>query len=191
WEADGEGKRRWATQLVAATLIRRGEYAAARAQLESLLDTNLFLGRELEQRCELVAAEGAWDEAPAVLAAARRHAAHGRLVALALHADRLDGRLQLASGEPRGALPPLERALAGFGALGAEWEGAVTGLALGETLAALGRDGEAEASLTVSSAVFERLRVPRELAAARTLLGALGTAREPQPSRRSRDEHAD
>ena len=109
-----------------------------------------------------------------MLEAARGHAVRGRLVALALHADRLDGRMLLARGEPEPALAPLERALAGFDELGAAWESAVTRLAHGEALAALGRDGDAAATLERASAVFERLRVPRELAAARALLAALG-----------------
>jgi class 3 adenylate cyclase len=173
WSSAGEHPRNWALPLAAAALVRRGEFDAARRNLDRLTGNDLFLDRELESRCALIAEEGSWHEADAVIAAARRHAAQGRLRALPLHADRLEGRALLAVGDAEGALEPLARAAAGFGELGAAWEVAQTRLAYGEALALLGRRDEAEDALTRAAEVFERLRVPRELARARAQLAAL------------------
>jgi len=154
WSRDGEARRNWATPLVAAALVRRGDFASAREYLERLRDTEaLFLDRELEARCLLIAEEGAWDDADAVIDRARRHAADGRLEALPLHADRLEGRALLAARDPQAALIPFERAVAGFEGLGAAWELALTELSYGEALAALGRDDDALARLEAAAGV--------------------------------------
>ncbi len=172
WRRDGEARRNWATPLVAAALVRRGEFALAREYLERLRDTEgLFLDRELEARCLLIAEEGAWDEADAVIDRARRHAAAGRLEALPLHADRLEGRALLVAGDAQAALVPFARAVAGFEALEATWEVALTELSYGEALVALGRGADAHGILVSAGEAFERLRVPRELARTRALLG--------------------
>ena len=64
-----------------------------------------------------------------------------------------------------------------FRALDATWEVALSELALGETLAVLGRDEDAADAVASSALVFERLRVPRELEQARALLGSLPAPR--------------
>jgi class 3 adenylate cyclase/tetratricopeptide (TPR) repeat protein len=176
WSAAGEHPRNWALPLAAAALVRRGEFAAARRKLDRLSGNDLFLDRELETRCALIAEQGSWHEADGVIAASRRHAALGRLRALPLHADRLEGRALLAAGDAEGALEPLARAVAGFDALAAAWEVAQTRLAYGEALAARGRRDEAERALRSAAEVFERLRVPRELARARAQLALLRPA---------------
>jgi hypothetical protein len=151
-------------------LARRGDFPAARRLLDELLDGGVYRGRELEARCALVAEQGAWDEADAVLARARGHAEAARLRALPLHADRLEGRARVAGGDAAGAVACLERAASGFAGLAAAWEVAVTELALGEALAALDRDDDAARVIGRAAGVFERLRVPRELEQARALL---------------------
>ena len=173
WSAGGDGPRNWAIPLAAAALVRRGEFAEARRYLGRLAGTDLFLDRDLETRCAMVAEEGSWHEADAVIEVARRHARVGSLLALPLHADRLQGRALLAAGEPERALEALERATAGFTRLGAAWEAALTRLAYGEALVARGRRDDAEEALARAAEVFERLGVPRELARARELRGAL------------------
>jgi tetratricopeptide (TPR) repeat protein len=177
WDAGGEWPRRWATPLAGSALARKGDFAAARRTLDKLLDSRpLYLGRELEARCTLIAEERAWDEVCDVVVEARRHAETAQLLALPLHADRLEGRALLAAGDADAALPLLERALGGFAGLSAAWEGALCELALGQALTAIGRSEDALAVLTRAAEVFERLRVPRELEEARALLGALAPA---------------
>ena len=144
WEAGGERPRLWASPLAAIAVARRGDYERAHAYLAQLVGKHgIYLARELEARCTLIAEEGDWSEAAALITRARRHAGVARLLALAVHADRLEGRAFLASGDAEAACVCLERAVAGFHELGAAWERAVTELALGEAFAALGRDADA------------------------------------------------
>jgi class 3 adenylate cyclase len=171
WTVGGEWPRLWATPLVALAYARDGDFARARRHLD-LLDSGIYRRRQLEARCVLIAEERAWDEAGAVVAAAREHAAVARVEALPLHADRLEGRAALATGDAQAAVAALERAAAGFAGLSAAWEVAQTQLSLGEALVALGRDEEASAVVGRAAELFERLRVPRELERARALLGA-------------------
>jgi hypothetical protein len=96
--------------------------------------------------------------------------------ALPLHADRLDGRAALAAGDAEAAVPLLERSSRGFVRLSAAWEAALSDLALGEALTAVGRGDDARSAVQRAAEVFERLRVPRELERARTLLGVLAGA---------------
>jgi len=154
-------------------LARRGDFVAARDIAERLPDRGVYLPRELEARCTLVAEEGAWGEAEELVGRARRHAEAAKLVALPCHADRLEGRALTAAGDPAAAVGPLERAATGFESLGARWEVALTELSLGEALVALQRDDEATRVLERAAEEFARLRVPRELARALGLLAAL------------------
>jgi hypothetical protein len=131
------------------------------------------LPRELEARCTLVAEEATWHEAEELIARARQHAGAAKLVALFLHADRLEGRALVAAGDPVGAVSLLERASSGFESLGARWEVALTELSRGEALVALRRDDEAVQVLEGAAEEFARLRVPRELERARDLLAGL------------------
>jgi tetratricopeptide (TPR) repeat protein len=173
WDETGSQVRPWPLMGIAVALARRGAFARARELLDGL-DHDIYLPRALETRCTLIAEEGAWDDAAAVIDRARRLADVGRLLALPLHADRLEGRARLAGGDAEGAVTSLERALAGFEALSATWEVALTGLSLGQVYAALGRAGEAVQVLGRAAEVFERLRVPRELEQARALSSRAG-----------------
>jgi class 3 adenylate cyclase/tetratricopeptide (TPR) repeat protein len=177
WESGGERPRLWANPLAAIVAGRRGDFARAHAYLAQLAGKHgIYLARELEARCTLTAEEGAWSDAAALVARARAHAEVARLRALPVHADRLEGRAFLAAGNPEAARVCLERAVAGFHELGAEWERALTELTLGEALAALGREEDAALRLTSSAAVFERLRAVRELERVRELLSRLPAA---------------
>ena len=123
WEAGGERPRLWANPLAAIAVARRGDFARAHAYLAQLVGKHgIYLARELEARCTLIAEEGDWSEAAALITRARRHADVARLLALAVHADRLEGRALLASGNAEAACVCLERAVAGFHELGAAWE---------------------------------------------------------------------
>jgi hypothetical protein len=170
WNADGEWPRQWATPLAAATLARRGDFDAARTLLAPLRENALFADREIEARCTLIAEAESWDEAGAVVAEARRYAESAQVIAVRFHADRLEGRAALAAGDAESARISLERAAAGFSGIAAAWEAALSELALGEALTALGREGDAARTLEGAAAVFRRLAVPRELARAEALL---------------------
>jgi hypothetical protein len=64
--------------------------------------------------------------------------------------------------------------VAGFSGLSATWQVALSELLHGEAVAAAGREQEAMHAFSRAAAVFERLRVPRELARARALLVGSG-----------------
>jgi tetratricopeptide (TPR) repeat protein len=177
WEVEGERRRRWATAPVAIALARRGEFAESARLLDQLLEAGVYRVRELEARCTVLAEEGDWDRAATVVAQARRHSRLGGLLALPLHAQRLEGRALAAAGDAHGALGVLERAAAGFTHLGAAWEVAVTELSLGEVLVALDRNDDAARVLGRAGAEFERLRVPRELRMVQALLARLPSVR--------------
>jgi class 3 adenylate cyclase len=168
WKASGGAVRRWPLAGIAVALARRGDFAGARRRLAQFTN-DVYRPRGLEVHCTLIAEEATWDEAPGVIADARALAEAGRLLALPLHADRLEGRARLAGGDAEGAVEPLERALAGFQDLSAGWAVALTELSLGEAYAELGRGDDAARVLAHAAAVFERLRVPRELERARAL----------------------
>ena len=159
----------WIAELKA----RRGQLPEARAWLGRLkwLEGR---GQALEARCELVAAEGSWDEAVGAALEARSHAAECGLLVLPSFADRLDGRAALARGDPGAAIVPLEDASAGFDAAGARWERARTDLDLAEARLALGDPEAASARLDGAVRTFEELRSERELARARELQARLG-----------------
>ena len=172
WTAE-ELPRRWPLPLAAVAHARRGDFAMARHLLALLSDGRatvaVYRVRELEARAALIVEEGAWHEADDVIIAARRHAEEGKLIALPLHADRLEGHLLASRGEFTAARTSFERALAGFASLNARWEAAQTELALGGTLLELGERDAAAPLLERAAATFERLRVPRELERARAL----------------------
>src|SRR4029079_10869618 len=68
WGAGGERPGLWPTRLAPVTVARRGDSARARAYLAQLAGKHgIYLGRELEARCTLIAEEGAWSEAAALL----------------------------------------------------------------------------------------------------------------------------
>jgi len=110
----------------------------------------------LEALCEIAGARGEWDEADGLVAAAREEAEIGELLALPLHADRLEGRAAYAGGDVTTATELLARSAEGFAAIDARWDEAWSRLLLAEVLA--GSDGRrAERELAVALPVFERL----------------------------------
>ena len=178
WMGGGERPRLWSMPQAAVALARRGDFARARALLAHLSGRHLlYHARALEARCSLAAEERAWADVPAIVAEARRHSEVGQLHGLPRHADRLEGRALLAAGDAEGARVLFERAATGFRALDAAWEVALSELALGEALAALGRDEDAADAVASAAVAFERLRVPRELERARALLSRLPAPR--------------
>ena len=176
WTVGGEWPRLWAMPLVALAYAREGDFERARRHLDSLLGTDVYRGRQLEARGALIAEEGTWDEAASVAAAAREHGEVARLAALPLHADRLEGRAALATGDAEAAIAPLERAAAGFAGLHAAWEAALcrAGTRRGArgSRSLRGRRHGARAR----GRGVRALRVPRELDRARALLGTVARA---------------
>jgi hypothetical protein len=126
-------------------------------------------GLTLEALCEITAAREAWDEATALVKAAREEAEVGEQQSLPLFADRLDGRAAGARGDVWRAAKLLGRSAAGFAALGARWEEAWSRLLLAEAIFAADRQ-RAERELVLALPVFERLGSVREAARARALL---------------------
>jgi hypothetical protein len=156
----------------ALLLSRRGEHAAARALLARPEEGFQWgFGYRLEALCDVIAEQGAWDEAAATVEEARRHAEEAGLLALPHYADRLDGMAALARDEAAAAVELLMRASAGFTERGAAWEAARTDVRLGEALAAAGDADGASAKARAALSVLEPIRSIREAAAARRLLG--------------------
>jgi hypothetical protein len=128
-------------------------------------------GATLEALCEIVAAQGNWDEAPGLIRAARDEAKTGEQLSLPLYADRLEGRAAAAAGEVERGATLLRGAAAGFAALGARWEEAWSRLLLAELLVG-SEPRSAERELSAALSVFEQLRSVREAERARALLEA-------------------
>jgi class 3 adenylate cyclase/tetratricopeptide (TPR) repeat protein len=168
-----EFPRRWPLPFAAVAYARRGEFDSARRLLDLLDDQGVYRPRELEARCALIAEEQSWAEAEEVIDAARRFAHEGQLIALPLHAARLEGHLLRSRGQLADARDSLELARAGFASLNAQWEVARTELVLAEVLIGLEQVEEAASRLEHAEATFARMRVPRELAHARKLLDSL------------------
>jgi hypothetical protein len=162
----------WMSRL----FVERGDLAEARARLVPFpVGWRVHGGQMLEARCELVAAEGAWDEAEEVAREAGEFSEVGGLEALAHFAERLEGRAALAAGRGAEAVERLRSAGEGFGKLGAVWEQARTDLDLAR---ALGDDDSARVAATAALSVFERLGCIRDAGRARALLGGtVGPAR--------------
>src|SRR3954452_12276775 len=169
WTAE-ELPRTWPLPAAVVAYARRGDFEAARRLLGLLDDQLVYHARALEGPCTLIGEEAAWDEAEDVVAAAREHAAQGQLVALALHADRLQARLLRQRGDLAGARRLFELALQGFRALDARWEVAQTQLGLAEALIEAQATSEAAPLLRAAEETFAALRVPRELGRVRSLL---------------------
>jgi class 3 adenylate cyclase len=157
-------------------LARRGLFDEAREALD--LPQSLWHGYArgivLEAKCEILAEQAAWDDAPEVLLASRRHAEEAELLALPCFADRLEGLSARASGDGDRAQLLLTRALDGFTAVEAKWEAARTALALADGLSDDGRNDAAHAMLARARPVLERLRSRRELARGEELETRLG-----------------
>jgi hypothetical protein len=152
------GARSW----IVAVLARRGEFAAARERLAVVDPVRDIQNRDLtyEAWADLIATEGAWDEAPAIVAAARDWAERTGLEFLPAICDRLEGQADLVAGKPQNAIDLLTRARGTFGRLEAVWERARTDLSLAEAQLASGTD--ARSAIEAAQAVFIRLGASRE-----------------------------
>ena len=123
-----------------------------------------------EARAELVAASGAWHEAPGLLQEMRRHEERAGTAALVPFADRLEGRASLASGDATTGAGLLHRAADRFEELSASWECALTLVDLARALATLGKRDDARAALDDAISTFTALRSVRDLERARDVL---------------------
>jgi hypothetical protein len=160
------------THWQARILSRQGRTDDARALLERPDVVEDRRGRDeiLEAWCEVVAEDGAWDEAAAVADRARRHAAWAGLPPLALYATRLEGRASVAQEDPHRAAELLTPVVDGFDELDAEWETAVSRLDLAEALVAEGEGQLGRDLATEAASVFTRLGSTKELGRAEALL---------------------
>lgn len=156
---------------VARVLARRGEGEAARKLLHfDPTHGHPSRGIAMEILCDVLI--DAWDfsEAARLLPAARVQAQENGLVALPVHADRLEGAVALDAGDLETAIACLARARDGFAGLEARWEQACTELLLGRALAGAGDVAGAHAAAQRALPVHEELRSLREAGAARELL---------------------
>jgi class 3 adenylate cyclase len=155
-------------QPLSLALAHRGRCDEARA-LCPLIPRTAGAGLTLQMLCDVIAAQGSWDEAAGIVAAAREEAEIGEQMSLPLYADRLEGRATGAAGDVERAAVFLRRSADGFAALGARWEEAWSRLLLAEVL--LPRNPRlAEDELAGALRVFEQLRSVREAERAQTLL---------------------
>ena len=115
-----------------------------------------------------------WDEAPAFLDASRAYAARGKLLALPVHLDRLEGRAALAAGDLDAGVKLLTAARDGFEGLGAAWERARTELDLAEALLSRAGREEARTELGAAAPDIERVGARIEIERSRDLRGRLG-----------------
>jgi class 3 adenylate cyclase len=162
----------WRSRLLARR--RQFNEAAEALILPDTLWHGYARGLVLEARCDLLAEQRAWDQAPQVLEASRQHAEEAGLRALLCHADRLEALAAHAADDREGSIDKLQRALAGFTEIEAGWEAARTGLALAEVLAHGAQRESARELLGRSRPVLESLRSARELARAEDLTERLG-----------------
>jgi class 3 adenylate cyclase len=137
--AENSGRLSQSRGLIARTLLHQGRLDEAREIIEeerSSIDICQleFRSFHLEPLCDIVAAQGDWEAAPALIEEARREATLGDLETLPFWADRLEGRLVAARGDIDAAVILLRNSAEGFSSLGAVWEAAYSRLLLGETL---------------------------------------------------------
>jgi len=139
--------------LAARALAHRGRADDALALFE--LDARPQAPPTLEALCEVVTAQGDWARAPDVLVTARRQAELSEAHALPLFADRLEGRMALARGEPAEAARLLRRSADGFAELGAPWEETRSRQLLADALRELSDEQAARDELEAAHAAFE------------------------------------
>ena len=157
---------------IVGILVRRGRFDLARERL-AVADPSRDrqnLDHTHEAWAELLAAEGAWDEAPRIMAESREWAAHGGLLALPAFADRLEGRMLVATGDPERGVVLLRAARDTLAGLEAAWDRALTELDLADALLVLGRGAEATEAAAAALATIDPLDAPQELERARQLL---------------------
>jgi hypothetical protein len=162
------GARSW----IVAVLVRRGAFAEARERLAVHDPVRDIQNRDLtyEAWADLIATEGTWEEAPAIVEAARAWASKTGLKLLPFIADRLEGQAALAQGDAQAAVPLLTTARDGFDGLEAVWERGRTDLSLAAAHRAAGDEQAATAAARAAAVVFERLGAARELAQANALV---------------------
>ncbi len=154
------GARSW----IIAVLARRGEFAAARERLAVVDPVRDIQNRDmtLEAWADVIATEGTWDEAAAVISEAREWSERTGLIFLPAVADRLEGQAALAAGQVEEAIEHLGRARMTFTELGAIWERARTEQALSRALQAAGRTNDASEATQAALGTFEGLGATRE-----------------------------
>jgi class 3 adenylate cyclase/tetratricopeptide (TPR) repeat protein len=152
-------------------LVRRGRFDEARRRLAIPDPSRDLQNLDLTHEAwgELLAEEGSWSEAPEIIAAARAWAAKSGLLALPAFADRLEGRMLVATGDPERGIERLRAARATLHRLEAGWERARVDLDLAEALLARGRTAEAREAADAALATLERVNAPREIARAREI----------------------
>ena len=104
-------------------------------------------------------------------------------------AGRLEAEIALAAGDAVRAAELAAASAAEFGAIGAEWEEAVSRLVTAEALLALGRAGDAAVELAAARSPIERARALAELAQLADLAARAGSWPDDGESRGG-DEHA-
>ena len=159
--------RPWIVEI----LVRRRRFDEARRRL-AVVDPSRDrqnLDLTYEAWAELIAEEGAWSEAPKIIAEAREWAARGGLLALPAFVDRLEGRMLVARGDLPAAVQRLRSARATLDHLEAAWERARVELDLADALLQLDRRDEAVEVIDAARATLERVNAPMELARAREL----------------------
>ncbi len=164
-----------ASYWLAWAVARRGEHGRAWELIEQARLADMQ-ARPLQDQfvAELLAATERWDEAPAFLDASRTYAAEGRLLALPVHLDRLEGRAALAAGDLDAGVTLLTAARDGFEGLGAAWERARTELDLVDALLSTGDREEARTELGAAALDIERVGARIEIDRSRDLRGRLG-----------------
>ncbi|HUG95815.1 MAG TPA: adenylate/guanylate cyclase domain-containing protein [Pleomorphomonadaceae bacterium] len=164
------GARMW----IVSVLARRRAFDEARRWLAIEDPVRGIQNRDLdfEAWAELIAAEGAWAEASAIVADARGWAARTGLLFLPAVADRLDGQAGLVAGEPDRAVVLLERARDTFSSLEAPWDRARTELSLARAYVAASRVGHAAQTAQAALTTFRQLKAPIEIAEAEALVAA-------------------
>lgn len=120
-------------------------------------DDGDFAPLNLQARCELVAAAGSWEDAPALIARSRRLVEESELEALDAAVDHLAGLAALAAGDPGEARRFFERAATGWANLPAPWEQAATLGALAGAERLMGRGAEARRHEAVAARLRSRL----------------------------------
>ncbi|MDQ2933838.1 MAG: hypothetical protein M3R49_02460, partial [Chloroflexota bacterium] len=150
---------------IVMTLVRRGEFGEARARLAVLDPVRDIQNRDLtlEGWADLVAAEGTWDEAAAIVAEARDWSGRTGLRFLPGVADRLQGQAALAAGEHERAMRLLGAARDGFTRLEVPWERARTELSLAQAYLAAGSGTKAATTVRAALETFSALGAQVEI----------------------------
>jgi class 3 adenylate cyclase len=161
---------------IVMTLIRRREFREARARLAVHDPVRDIQNRDLtlEGWADLIAAEGSWNEAAAIVSEARNWSDRTGLRFLPLVADRLEGQAALAAGETDRATRLLETARDGFTRLEVPWERARTELSLAEAYVANGNGAEAATAARAALETFSALGAPAEIERAAALVAEAG-----------------